>query len=79
MCSSAETSQCLLYIPALSARLHDLITWWYVRPRRLIRTHKFITCRNDSYANWDFSDRGLNPLSSQTEANNETDHRVEQH
>ena len=55
MCLSAETSQQLL---ALSLRLHDLITCKYVCPWRLINTHRFISCRNDSYANWDFSDEG---------------------
>ena len=39
--------------------LHDLITCKYVCPWRLINTHRFISCRNDSYANWDFSDNGL--------------------
>ena len=53
MCLSAENSQQLL---ALSVRLDDLITYKYVCPWRLINTHGFISCRNDSYANWDFSD-----------------------
>ena len=59
MCLSVETSQQLL---ALSARLHDLIACKYVCPWRLINTHRFISCCNDSYANWDFSDitNGLN-------------------
>ena len=56
MYSSAETSQQLL---ALSMRLNDLITCKYVCPWKLINTHRFISCRNDSYANWDFSDTGL--------------------